>query len=461
MLSEGKIHPAVDPTGKIQKVTDTIDRLYRRGALRPLRRIMTKLHSADLAAAVSVLPDAHIAPVFEAVPEARMAGEVLVQLGAHARDTVLEETPLEKLTPALEQLPPDELTDLIQQLDPELAERLVVLLEQDSKEELEGLLRYEQDTAGGIMTPDFVALADSVSASQAIDSVREQSDVEIVFYLYVTDADGRLVGVVSLRQLLLSAPGTPLGDIMNSRVISVHTDAPQEQVADLVDKYQLLAIPVVDDDKVLVGMVTVDDVIEVIETLTTKDMLKMAGTDESEILTQSPLKVARIRLPWLLAAFAGGLVATGIIQHFETVLVQVLALSAFLPVVMGMAGNVGVQTATVAVRSLATGALDPRAAGVVLFRELRVGLLLGLFYGLVLGACGWWFYGDTALAQVVGLTLLVNMTGAAILAILLPLIFHRLGTDPAIATGPFVTTAIDALGVLNYLLIARAVLGIA
>lgn len=461
MLSEGKIHPAVDPTGKIQKVTDTIDRLYRRGALRPLRRIMTKLHSADLAAALSVLPDAHIAPVFEAVPEARMAGEVLVQLGAHARDTVLEETPLEKLTPALEQLPPDELTDLIQQLDPELAERLVVLLEQDSKEELEGLLRYEQDTAGGIMTPDFVALADSVSAAQAIDSVREQSDVEIVFYLYVTDAGGRLVGVVSLRQLLLSAPGTPLGDIMNSRVISVHTDAPQEQVADLVDKYQLLAIPVVDDDKVLVGMVTVDDVIEVIETLTTKDMLKMAGTDESEILTQSPLKVARIRLPWLLAAFAGGLVATGIIQHFETVLVQVLALSAFLPVVMGMAGNVGVQTATVAVRSLATGALDPRAAGVVLFRELRVGLLLGLFYGLVLGACGWWFYGDTALAQVVGLTLLVNMTGAAILAILLPLIFHRLGTDPAIATGPFVTTAIDALGVLNYLLIARAVLGIA
>ncbi|HHH39100.1 MAG TPA: magnesium transporter, partial [Sedimenticola sp.] len=235
-------------------------------------------------------------------------------------------------------------------------------------------------------------------------------------------------------------------------------DTDQESVAQLVDKYRLLAIPVVDEDNVLVGMVTVDDVIDVIESETTKEMLRMAGTSESEILTHSPFKIARIRLPWLFAAFIGGLAATGVIQQFEGILAQVLALSAFLPVIMGMAGNVGVQSATVAVRGLATGSLELRHINAVLFKELRVGLLLGLFYGVMLGAYGWFAFDSITLGEVVGLTILLNMTGAAVVAIVLPMFFQRIGTDPAIATGPFVTTAIDVLGVLNYFAIATLLL---
>jgi cation transporter-like permease len=290
---------------------------------------------------------------------------------------------------------------------------------------------------------------------QAIESIRSREDVEMVFYLYLTDEEGRLVGVVSLRQLLLTRPDTALRSIMNRRVIKVNTDADQTTVALLVDKYRLLAIPVVDQDDILVGMVTVDDVIDVIEEETTRDMLKMAGTSESETFTHSALKVAGIRLPWLLAAFIGGLAATMVIEKYESILAQVLVLSAFLPVIMGMAGNVGVQSATVAVRGLATGAIDVRDTLPLVLKELRVGLVLGGFYGVILAAYGYLMHDSLQLGQVVGLTILGNMTGAALLAVLLPMIFQRLKVDPAVATGPFVTTAIDILGVLNYFVIWR------
>ena len=460
MSSKIKINPATDPAAASRKLADTIDRLHRRGAVRPLKRILARLHPADLAAVLAVLPDAHLIPVFDAIPDTELAGEVLVELAERVRDRLFEEKPIEDLVPILEQLPPDELTDLIQELDPDLAQRLMALLERDSKEEVEDLLQYTPDTAGGIMTPDFFSLTDDVSVESAIGKVRQHYDVEIIFYLYVTDAAKHLTGVVSLRQLLLADPQQPLREIMNSRVVSVHTDTPQEEVADRVDKYQLLAIPVVDDDNVLVGMVTVDDVIEAIEEITTKNMLRMAGTDESETLTESALRIAVIRLPWLLVSFAGYLLISGIMDQFESVLVQLVALSAFLPAVTGMAGNIGVQASTVAVRSLATGALDLEGAVTEFFKELRVGLLLGLFYGLVLGGFGWFLFGNLQLAEIVSLTILVNMSGAAVLAITMPLVFERVGVDPAIATGPFVTTGIDVLGILSYMLIASLVMGL-
>jgi len=282
MLKTGKIDAALDPAGTIQKITDTIERLYRRGATRPMRRIMAKLHPADLAAVLGVLPEGHVSPVFKTIADERMAGEVLVQLVPRARDIVLEEIPLSLLGPVFEQLPPDELTDLVQQLSPEYAEQLKALLELDSKKELEDLLQYSHDTAGGIMTTDVFALDEDVSIQDAIRNVQQHYDVEMVFYLYVINAEGHLVGVVSLRQLLLADPNETLNSIMNTRVISVHTDTPQQQVADLVDKYQLLGIPVVNQDNDLVGMVTIDDVIEVIEAQTTRNMLRMAGTYAAE-----------------------------------------------------------------------------------------------------------------------------------------------------------------------------------
>jgi magnesium transporter len=437
-----------------KRLVETIDRLYLRDARAPLQKMISRIHPADMAAILDDLPPAHVVDVFHAIADTRMAADVFNQLPVDRRTQLLTESSIEKLAGVLEHLPPDDLADLIGDLPEDQREQLMALLGRDSKDEVESLLQYDPNSAGGIMTTDFFSLPHSLSVEEAIENIRSREDVEMVFYLYLTDEMGRLVGVVSLRQLLLTRAGTPLHKVMNRRVMKVTTDTDQTTVAMLVDKYRLLAIPVVDEENVLVGMITVDDVIDVIEEETTRDMLKMAGTSESETLTHSALKIASIRLPWLLAAFIGGLAATAVIGRYEEILGQVLVLSAFLPVIMGMAGNVGVQSATVAVRGLATGAIDVKDTLPLVLKELRVGLALGGFYGVILGIYGFFVHDSLQLGQVVGLTILGNMTGAALLAVLLPMMFQRLKVDPAVATGPFVTTAIDILGVLNYFVIA-------
>ena len=439
---------------KKKRLVETIDRLYVRDARASLQKMLAKVHPADLASVLDDLPPAHVVDVFSAIADSESAAEVFSQLPRDLRRQVLTESKVDQLARVLEHVPPDELADLIGDLPEDQREQLMALLGHESKDEVESLLQYSPDSAGGIMTTDIFSLPHTLTVEQAIENIRSHEDVEMVFYLYLTDEEGGLAGVVSLRQLLLTAPGTLLNKIMNRRVMKVTTDDDQTTVARLVDKYRLLAIPVVDEDNVLVGMITVDDVIDVIEEETTRDILKMAGTDESETLTQSAFKIARIRLPWLLAAFIGGLAATAVIGQFEAILAEVLVLGAFLPVVMGMAGNVGVQSATVAVRGLATGAIDVRDTVPLVLKELRVGLLLGSFYGVILAVYGYLIHDSVALGEVVGLTILVNMTGAALLAVLLPMLFERMKVDPAVATGPFVTTAIDIFGVLNYFVIA-------
>ncbi|HRF11743.1 MAG: magnesium transporter [Candidatus Accumulibacter phosphatis] len=437
-----------------KRLVETIDRLYHRDARGSLQKMIARIHPADMAAILDELPPEHVVDIFHTIGDKELGAEVFSQMGPHLRTQVMTESPVEKLAALLEHMQPDDLTDLVGELPEDQRAELMAMLGRDSKSEVESLLKYDPNSAGGIMTTEFFSLPHSLTVEQAIESIRSREDVEMVFYLYLTDEEGRLVGVVSLRQLLLTRPDTALRSIMNRRVIKVNTDADQTTVALLVDKYRLLAIPVVDQDDILVGMVTVDDVIDVIEEETTRDMLKMAGTSESETFTHSALKVAGIRLPWLLAAFIGGLAATMVIEKYESILAQVLVLSAFLPVIMGMAGNVGVQSATVAVRGLATGAIDVRDTLPLVLKELRVGLVLGGFYGVILAAYGYLMHDSLQLGQVVGLTILGNMTGAALLAVLLPMIFQRLKVDPAVATGPFVTTAIDILGVLNYFVIA-------
>ena len=439
---------------KKKRLVETIHRLYVRDARASLQKMLAKVHPADLASVLDDLPPAHVVDVFSAIADSESAAEVFSQLPRDLRRQVLTESKVDQLARVLEHVPPDELADLIGDLPEDQREQLMALLGHESKDEVESLLQYSPDSAGGIMTTDIFSLPHTLTVEQAIENIRSHEDVEMVFYLYLTDEEGGLAGVVSLRQLLLTAPGTLLNKIMNRRVMKVTTDDDQTTVARLVDKYRLLAIPVVDEENVLVGMITVDDVIDVIEEETTRDILKMAGTDESETLTQSAFKIARIRLPWLLAAFVGGLAATAVIGRFEAILAEVLVLGAFLPVVMGMAGNVGVQSATVAVRGLATGAIDVRDTVPLVLKELRVGLLLGSFYGVILAVYGYLIHDSVALGEVVGLTILVNMTGAALLAVLLPMLFERMKVDPAVATGPFVTTAIDIFGVLNYFVIA-------
>jgi magnesium transporter len=280
------------------------------------------------------------------------------------------------------------------------------------------------------------------------------------FYLYAVDESGRLVGVSSLRQLVLVPPETPLKAFMTTDVFSVQTDMDQEEVAKVVARYDILAVPVVDESHRLVGIVTVDDVIDIFRAEATEDILKMAGVGEEFIETKSIYKSTRMRLPWLFASCFGGIVAFYVINHFEPSLTRFAYLAAFIPVIMGMGGNIGTQSSTIVVRGLATGRLMVRDLRKVVFKELVIGGMLGVFYGLLIGGVAQARYGRLSFALAVSLAVLSSMAIAALVGSLVPMLFARLNIDPAVATGPFVTTAIDIISVFFYFQIATILLGI-
>jgi len=311
------------------------------------------------------------------------------------------------------------------------------------------------------MVPDFIALKEDATAGQAIASLqKEHSDVEMPFYLYVVDEYGKLVGVSSLRQLVVVPPGTQLKEFMATDVVSVQTDMDQEEVARIVARYDILAVPVVDGTNRLVGIVTVDDVIDIIRKEATEDILKMAGAGEEFVETKSILKSTRIRLPWLFASCIGGIVAFFIIGKFEDSLLKFAYLAAFIPVIMGMGGNIGTQSSTIVVRGLATGRLSARDIWPVVLKELSIGVILGLVYGLLIGSVAQFRYSMLMLALAVTLAVISSMSLAALVGSLVPMGFARVNIDPAVATGPLVTTAIDIISVSFYFLIATTLLGI-
>jgi magnesium transporter len=334
-------------------------------------------------------------------------------------------------------------------------------MKKEGSEEVEGLLHYGDDTAGGIMIPDFIALREDTTAREAIESLqKEHVDVEMPFYLYAVDEYGKLVGVSSLRQLVVVPPETPLKGFMSTDVFSVRTDTDQEEVAKIVARYDILAVPVVDEANILVGIVTVDDVIDVLRKEATEDILKMAGAGEEFVETQSVFRSTRIRLPWLFASCIGGVIAIFVIGRFEPSLRKLAYLAAFIPVIMGMGGNIGTQSSTIVVRGLATGRLNVRDIWSVVFKELSIGLILGLVYGVFIGVVAQARYSTGAVAISVGLAVICSMSIAALVGSLVPMVFARINIDPAVATGPFVTTAIDIISVFFYFQIAVSLLGI-
>jgi magnesium transporter len=285
----------------------------------------------------------------------------------------------------------------------------------------------------------------------------------MVFYLYITDEDDSLVGVASLRALATTPPNTLLKNIMVKRVHSVRPETDQEDVAQIVAQYNYLAVPVVDADNRLLGIVTVDDVVDVIREEATEDFLQMAGAGKDrEILLKSSWENAQARLPWLFASWIGGIIAVSIIGAFEHMLESIIALAAFIPVIIGMGGNIGTQSSTIIVRGMATGRIEIGNEFKILLKELRVGLILGGLYGLMLGIfANFRFMGtDPMLGVVVGLSICCSMLLAVAVGTFTPLILRKLDIDPAVATGPFVTTSIDILGVLLYFIIAGLLLAV-
>ena len=441
---------------------DSIKRLLRRNALTHLRKIVNKTHAADLSLVFRSLSIPNQHKLFEMIEETEQKGILFSELDEDTFLALNEGIELDDVVEIFEQMPTDDVADLLGRLPEERSDAIIERMKKESSEEVESLLHYGDDTAGGIMVPDFIALRENTTAREAIESLqKEHLDVEMPFYLYVVDSNGKLIGVSSLRQLVVVSPETPLKDFMATDVFTVKTDTDQEEVAKIVARYDILAVPVVDDTNQLVGIVTVDDVIDIIREEATEDILKMAGVGGEEFVeTQSVFRSTRIRLPWLFASCIGGLIAFLIIGRFEGSLNKLAYLAAFIPVIMGMGGNIGTQTSTIVVRGLATGRLNIRDTWSVVFKELAIGFILGVVYGILVGLVAQLRYSTFQVAISVGLAVISSMSVAALVGSLVPMGFARINVDPAVATGPFVTTAIDIVSVYFYFKIATTLLGI-
>jgi len=450
------------PSDRSKILVESIKRLLRRDAVSHLTKIVNKTHAADLSVAFRSLSLHSQQKLFGMIRDAEQKGDLFSELDEDTLLDLIEEMPPEDIAEILETMPTDDVADLVGRLPEEMSDAILEKMKSEGSREVEDLLRYGDDTAGGIMVPDFIALREDVTVREAIASLqKEHQDVEMPFYLYVVNEYGNLVGVSSLRQLVVVQPDTALKDFMTTEVFSVTTDMDQEEVAKIVARYDILAVPVVNDTNKLVGIVTVDDVIDIFREEATEDILKMAGVGGDEFVeTKSILRSTRIRLPWLFASCVGGIIAFFIISHFEDSLQRIAYLAAFIPVILGMGGNIGTQSSTIVVRGLATGRLNVRDIWSIVLKELTIGLILGIAYGALIGILAEVRYNVHALAISVGLAVVSSMAVAALVGSLVPMAFEKVQIDPAVATGPFVTTAIDIISVFLYFAIATSLIAL-
>lgn len=451
----------------------SIRRLLHRGARNRISKMLAKVRPEDVAIMLQTFTPGEQAAVFQILiaDHTEAAGDVLLELQPQARLAILEGLGPEEVGRLLELAAVDDAVSLLDALPPELREQVLQIVDAEERfNEVQQRLLYADDTAGRIMDSEFVALPETTAVRDAIERVRQIArDVEMISYLYVVDQAGRLIGVTPLRQLLLADPEATLGEIMVSALIKVDTGTDQEEVAELAARYDLLAIPVTDDGGVLVGIVTIDDIVDVVKDEANEDFFKMAGTSEDELVYQDrSFKVAGLRLPWLLFNLVGLLVVGFMTERLQTSEVlaarfedrafQFAVMVSFIPVVMGMSGNIGSQTSTIAVRGLATGRVgfgDGRFRR-FLWQQCKVGAVLATACSAVVATVAVTWGRDPFLGLVVGLSLFATVQMASITGVLIPVIFERIGFDPAVASGPLVATANDLLGVATYFVLTTA-----
>ena len=436
---------------------NTFIRLLRRRADINLIKLIKKTHPADLAIVFRYFDEDQQSEVFSLMKNNEHTLEFLTELDDLFIANLLKMENPDRIANLIQNASTNEQSYILAALDNNQAQSVINKLKIEEKEELEELMAYPEDSAGALMSTDVFTLFKDTTCREALKTLQDHKDAEMVFYIYITDDDNSLVGVASLRALATTNSKTKLKEIMVKKVHKVRPETDQEEVAQLVAQYNYLAVPVVDTDNILLGIVTVDDVVDVIREEATEDFLQMAGAGKDrEILLKSSWENVKLRTPWLLASWIGGIIASYIIGNFENMLENIIVLASFIPIIIGMGGNVGTQSSTIVVRGMATGRITIGNELTIILKELKVGLLLGILYGIMLGVFAGFRFIDInpMIGAVVGLSICSSMLIATGVGTLTPLVLRKLDIDPAIATGPFVTTSIDILGVLLYFLIA-------
>jgi len=447
-------------TQKIQM----IHTLLRTGDNRRLKRALDRLDDVQIASQLDNLQVENQILVLQRLPAMRRA-PILAEMRYEAAAVLVGRLAPHEAATLLDHLDPDDAVDILGEIGQAHLEQILARLDKEDVDELEELLAYDENSAAGIMSPEAVRTHPEATVADTIREIQSAKDLpDQVFDVYVVDREDRLCGVCSLRALVTSAPDHTIQEVMEKDVVSVRFDTDQEDVANIVSRYDLLAVPVVDEHNRLLGIVEVDDVVDVIREEATEDFLKMAGAGEQLAEARSFVSSFRARWRWLMAAALGGLLAAVTLSRFEHALGTVPALAFFMPVVAGMGGNVGTQSSTIVVRGLAVGFVEASRLRHLVLREVALGASLGVIYGVLIASVSPWFGAPTThpmmLGAVVGLGMAGSMTIAATVGTCVPLLLDRASVDPAVATGPFVTTSVDVMGLLFYFWLATLLLGV-
>ena len=435
--------------------------LLEAGDLQGAKAILVPVQPADIAEAIEGLPETMHALAFRLLSKDE-AIEVYEYLDYSVQERLIEELKSQEVRDIVDQMSSDDRARLFDELPAKVVNHLLEQLSPTERQATALMLGYEADTAGRIMSLEFIALKENMTIGQALERIRSLANAsEMIYYLYVTDQARRLTGIVSLRELVTSQPEQTIGEVMTRDVIFVNTDTHQEEVARLIQRYDFLAVPVVDRQQLLVGIVTVDDVIDILEEETTKDIYALGGGVQSSgdnYFQMDLWEVARKRVLWLFVLLITNTVTGTIIKSQEDILTKVVTLTAFIPLLTGTGGNVGAQSSTVVIRGMNTDEIRSLGPLQVIGREAIAGALLGGMLGSIATIWAYFLQGRIEVAIAVGASLIAISVLASISGSALPFLFRYLRLDPALMSAPFITTAVDVLGVLIYFNLARVIL---
>ncbi len=443
---------------ELKILQERIESLIEEEDFDSLQALLLEAHPADIAFLFPRFPRISQHIIFDLL-EPELASDVLVELADREQEAVLKDITSPRLAELVDELDSDEAADVLGAVEPEVVEDVLSALPEEKREDVRELLKYDEDTAGGIMSTELVSVLETQTVQQAIEQIRKMSEeVEDLYTVWVVKNSGVLLGKVSLKSLIISPSKTLVKSLVDPEVHPVNAEADQEEVARMINRYDLVSAPVVDSEGRLLGRITWDDAMEVLDEESSEDIGYISGTLEEEPSSRSVFISSRQRLPWLIVGLAGGIIAAWVMSGFVESLEALITLTFFIPVVTAMGGNVGIQASTIVVRGLATGEISFRDTGHRILKELGVALFNGFIVAALLAAIIILWQGVTMQGFVISFSLLVVIMVSALVGSSAPLLLKRVNVDPAVAMGPFVTISNDIIGVMIYLSIASAIL---
>lgn len=413
-----------------------------------LDELVKHVHPVDILEAVTDREDIHA--LLHGLPK-ELVAEIFEEADENDQIRLLQQFSDKEKSEILSSMASDEVADLVNEVDDERKNYVIGLLDTQSRNDVEKLLKYDEDTAGGIMTTEFLAIYEDKTIESTLKYIRNETDAETTYYLYVINRNYQLKGVVTLRDIVSNELTTQISDILNPNVISVHYSVDQEEVAQTFEKYGFMLMPVVDDDNHMIGVITVDDILEIMVEETTEDIHRMAGIDKEEKVDGSIRDSIKSRLPWLVVNLVTAILASTVIDMFSDTISRIVALSAVMTIISGMGGNAGTQTLTIIIRGMSLGEVDKENAIRILLKEITVGLATGAVIGVFVAGIAMFYEFNPVFGLIAAIAMLLNMICAAIAGYMVPVILNKLKIDPALASGVFVTTFTDVLGFFFFL----------